>query len=56
MTILEQAKNVLLRKKVTVRDANEDSTTVCIKVQNTSDNAGGKHTVRNFTLRSTQNI
>ena len=24
MTLLEQAKNVLLRKKVTVRDANED--------------------------------
>ena len=36
-------------KKVTLRDANEDVDKVCIEVQKTSDNAGGKPT-RGFSL------
>ena len=35
--------------KVTLRDAKEDVDKVCIEVQNTSDNAGGKRT-RGFSL------
>ena len=31
-------------KKVTLRDAKEDVDKVCIKVQKTSDNAGGNRT------------
>ena len=42
-------------KKVTSRDANENVDKVCIDVQKTSDNAGGKPT-RNFSLHSTQTI
>ena len=48
-------KKVRLPKKVTLRDANEDVDKVCIEVQKTSDNAGGKPT-RGFSLNSTQNI
>ena len=36
--------------KVTLRDAKEDVDKVCIEVQKTSDNAGGKPT-RNFSLQ-----
>ena len=43
-------------KTVTLRDANEDAVgKVCIVVQKTSDNAGGKPK-RGFSLHSTQNI
>ena len=49
MTLLKQAK------KVTLRDANEDVDKVCIEVQKTSNNAGGKPTP-GFSLHSTQNI
>ena len=43
-------------KTVTLRDANEDAVgKVCIVVQKTSDNAGGKPK-RGFPLHSIQNI
>ena len=32
-------------KKVALRDAKEDVDTICIEVQKTSDNAGGKPTL-----------
>ena len=37
-------------KKVTLRDAKEDVEKICIKVQKSSDNAGGKPT-RGFSLQ-----
>ena len=37
-------------KKVTLGDAKEDVEKICIKVQKTSDNAGGKPT-RGFSLQ-----
>ena len=40
--------------KVTLRDTKEDVDKVCIEVQNTSDNAGGKP-ARGFSLKK-QNI
>ena len=49
MTLLKKAK------KVTLRDANEGVDKVCIEVQKSSDNAGGKP-IRGFSLQSTQNI
>ena len=38
-------------KKVTLRDAKEDVNKVCIKVQKTSDKAGGTHPTPGFSLQ-----
>ena len=50
MRLLKYAKKVRLQEEVTLRDEKKDVDKICIEVQKTSDNAGGKPT-RGFSLR-----
>ena len=53
MTLFWNRRKGTFAKKVSLRDANEDVDKVCIEVQKTSDNTGGKPTGA-FSLNSTQ--
>ena len=43
--VFEMPEKSTSAKKVALRDAKEDVDTICIEVQKTSDNAGGKPTL-----------
>ena len=50
MRLLKYAKKVRLQEEVTLRDEKKDVDKICIEVQKTSDNAGGKRT-RGFSFQ-----
>ena len=55
MIVIEIITCLPTKHSLTLRDANEDVDKVCIEVQKTSNNAGGKPT-RGFSHHSTQDI